>query len=334
MCILIAQPAGHIIPDEHLANGWRTNQDGGGFAYVVNHRVVIEKPFFDFQRFHDRYKEIVAQHPDSVVMVHMRITTHGKNDKTNTHPHRIHRGLAVGHNGIISIRTCSEFSDTVQYCRQIISKLPLTFLDNEAIKLLIARDIGTGNKLCFVRGDNTLHIINAEAGVYDEGIWYSNTSYRTYKWADTGYGYIKNDAYYAERRKNYNRYRQWEYEDEIEAASIPTKAEKEAAEERKRLDAWLTRQDEDTKARVKEAMDFPPDDKVCQRYVEEDEGETDDDDAPIPADREGTSFLVEFFEEDEVCVTDQETGAEGWMTPGPDSKYLHRVLYETTLGGD
>jgi hypothetical protein len=51
---------------------------------------------------------------------------------------------------------------------------------------LIQSYIGAGSKLAFLDTANSITIINESAGVWDEGIWYSNGGYKESKYYDAG----------------------------------------------------------------------------------------------------------------------------------------------------
>lgn len=179
MCIAIMSKEGVTIPKEHLEQSFRINDDGAGFMYAENEQLHIEKGFMDFDSFYAAYKP----HEEKPIAVHFRIKTHGSLDAANTHPFEVGKNLAVIHNGIINNVDCSQDktkSDTYWFNQKIlvpIYKRDSRFIFKEPFKELIKEYIGW-SKLVFLNNKGHHTIINEDKGVWDEGVWYSNTSYK------------------------------------------------------------------------------------------------------------------------------------------------------------
>lgn len=181
MCIAIYKPADKKLSKETLEICWDANPDGAGFMYVHNGSLRIKKGFMSFDRFFASFNNL--QHKSAVL--HFRIKTHGKVDEHNTHPFYVDKTLGFIHNGIISkVSTTSnkEMSDTWHFNESILKplfKLNEKFIDNEAIQELIDSYIGA-SKLVFMDKNENVWIINEGLGNWDEGIWYSNSSYKPF----------------------------------------------------------------------------------------------------------------------------------------------------------
>lgn len=177
MCLLIYKPPGKKITKEAFERGFRINSDGGGFAWVENGKVFIRKPFWSVD---EMWKEYV-EHEDHQMIVHFRITTHGGTSADNCHPFDAGGGWAMGHNGMIALASPQTGeSDTRAYIREFIA--PITnvdpdFIKQDAIPKIMERHIGH-SKLVFINGKGEHLIVNEAAGTWDEGIWYSNCSFR------------------------------------------------------------------------------------------------------------------------------------------------------------
>lgn len=192
MCIAIVKTKKGIITDEQLKNCWNRNPDGAGFAYPCNNKVVIRKGYFNFDKFLKDYRA-VEKTCKSNMLIHFRISTSGNIDTTNCHPHRVNDKMAMIHNGIlhIDVPKNSPVSDTVLYCKNYLQKLPKGFTSSDVIMEYIEEHIGSGNKFCFIEADGKYSIVNESAGKWDNGVWYSNESYKqpriTYSnWYKTG----------------------------------------------------------------------------------------------------------------------------------------------------
>lgn len=177
MCIAVHQPPGKIIDQNTLENCWDNNPDGAGFMYATKGKIVVFKEMHSFQRFWNAYSAAMsgaAQGKD--VVLHFRISTGGKIDRANCHPHRVHDDLAFVHNGILAYPSSKKFSDTVLFNKDILQGLPKDFLESSEILHLIEMAAGT-DKLVFLDSTGFVVILNKGLGVEDNGIWYSNRAY-------------------------------------------------------------------------------------------------------------------------------------------------------------
>jgi len=181
MCIACLSPEGVIIPVEYLEESFRSNPDGAGFAYAENEQLHIEKGFMSFDEFYSAYKP----HEEKAAAVHFRITTHGNTDAENTHPFSVGKNLCMIHNGIINAvdRPDKTKSDTYWFNQKIlvpVYKRDSRFIFKEHFKDLITEYIGY-SKLVFLNNKGHYTIVNENKGHWDEGVWYSNTSYKPRK---------------------------------------------------------------------------------------------------------------------------------------------------------
>ena len=195
MCIAIYKPEEKIISKATLQECYSSNPDGAGFMFADNKQLNIEKGFFNFDSFYNAYK----QHQDKKVVIHFRIKTHGEINKTNCHPFAVNSSLAFVHNGIISgLDGDKTLSDTIHFNEQILQPLVnkwgnLALFQDPMINLLETR-IGY-SKLIFLDRHGNHKIMNEQKGEWDDGIWYSNNSYKPYvppattSWLNDTYNY-------------------------------------------------------------------------------------------------------------------------------------------------
>lgn len=179
MCIAIYKPEGKIIPYATLKECYDANPDGAGFMYAEDKQLHIQKGFFTLQDF---YKEYV-KHQDKKAVLHFRIKTHGKIDTTNCHPFAVNNALGFVHNGIISGFGDSDHSDTIGFnhgvLQPLVNKWGNLALFQDPMKDLIESRIGY-SKLIFLDRHGNHNILNEAKGIWDDGIWYSNNSYKPY----------------------------------------------------------------------------------------------------------------------------------------------------------
>ena len=194
MCIAIYKPEGKVLSLATLKECYTSNPDGAGFMYAENKKLHIEKGFFSFKSFYDAFKK----HEDKQTVIHFRIKTHGKIDTANCHPFAVNNAIGFVHNGVISGFGDSDFSDTVRFNEQILRPLVnkwgnLALFQDPIIDLIESR-IGY-SKLVFLDRHGNHKIMNESKGVWDDGVWFSNTSYKPYvapatpSWLDKTYNY-------------------------------------------------------------------------------------------------------------------------------------------------
>ena len=179
MCIAIYKPAGKVLSQETLKECYDNNPDGAGFMYAEDKKLHIEKGFFSLQSFYEAY----VKHQDKKAVLHFRIKTHGKIDTTNCHPFAVNSSLAFVHNGIISGFGDSDHSDTIGFnhgvLQPLVNKWGNLALFQDPMKDLIESRIGY-SKLIFLDRHGNHNILNESKGEWDNGIWYSNNSYKPY----------------------------------------------------------------------------------------------------------------------------------------------------------
>jgi hypothetical protein len=179
MCIAIYKPEGKIIPYATLKECYDANPDGAGFMYAENKKLHIEKGFFSLQSFYEAY----VKHQDKQAVLHFRIKTHGKIDTTNCHPFAVNNSLGFVHNGIITGYGDLNHSDTIGFNQAVLQPLVNKWgnlaLFQDPMKELIESRIGY-SKLIFLDRHGNHNILNETKGVWDDGVWYSNNSYKPY----------------------------------------------------------------------------------------------------------------------------------------------------------
>jgi len=179
MCIAIYKPQDKILSQATLKECYDSNPDGAGFMYAQNKKLHIEKGFFSYDSFYKAYKE----HEHKQTVIHFRIKTHGKIDTTNCHPFAVNNAIGFVHNGIINGFGDTNHSDTIGFNNAILQPLVhkwgnLALFQDPIINLIEGR-IGY-SKLVFLDRHGNHKIMNEGKGVWDDGVWYSNNSYKPY----------------------------------------------------------------------------------------------------------------------------------------------------------
>lgn len=177
MCLLIFKPADKTIPDTHLVTASDNNPHGCGIAVAMGDRVIIEKdPTWKAEQIINRLMHYEG-HP---AIVHFRYATHGSKNDANTHPFKLNDNWVAAHNGVISsIKTLEDESDTRAFLR--LNVIPILEhgweLDQEDIVELLSQEMGSYNKMTFLRKDGVYSIANEKQGHWKDGNWYSNHGY-------------------------------------------------------------------------------------------------------------------------------------------------------------
>lgn len=175
MCLAIYKPAGKNVPEDHLEEGFQSNRDGAGFAYVENGIVRYMKGFFDYKTFLENYKERVKDEYPAVI--HFRWATVGEKNTDNCHPFEAGNGGVLVHNGPQIQKLGDEVnSDSRVFAERIIQ--PMTPEVITTAKEVLEGYLGY-NKVVLLYADQVI-ILNEDAGVWDDGIWYSNDGYRSW----------------------------------------------------------------------------------------------------------------------------------------------------------
>lgn len=187
MCIMALQPRqSAVIPDSILRECWKGNHDGAGYMFSHRGELVIRKPFYKLKPLLAAYCIDHAAYGDtSPFVLHFRYATHGGKTTGNTHPHYAQPGLGFAHNGIlpVDIPKGSDDSDTVVFGRQYLSHLTIAELLGDAFAKEMGEAIGSFNKLILMDGAGNTSIVNQDAGILDNGIWWSNAGYLPSRYA-------------------------------------------------------------------------------------------------------------------------------------------------------
>lgn len=208
MCIAILLPAFKEIDKKTLKICNSTNPDGFGFAYFAD-RLIIKKEV-DKNRMDaamDKFIKIRKKFIDKPFLVHFRIATHGVVSYRCCHPFKINKNAVFCHNGILrydyGVDRNSLDSDTMMFNKNILQKIEKNCLNefikgnSKVLKDLLEGYIGTGNKMIFLNKDGNFTILNERLGIWDNGVWYSNDSYKDkiIVFPKYNYNYYENDWY-------------------------------------------------------------------------------------------------------------------------------------------
>jgi glutamine amidotransferase len=212
MCIIASKPEGFTLDQETITNMWDNNPDGAGFMYAKGEQLIIVKGLMTLEDFKQAYQR-VGELP---AVLHFRIKTHGKKNEVNTHPFRISNKLAFAHNGIISNIHCSDKdkSDTWHFNETILK--PMVQHDGGFFRKPYNIELLKGfigwSKLAFMDNKGKMYFINEDKGEWQDGVWFSNTSYRAKKQKSKEVVPFVGDYYHHQPYKsNYRQYGQFNF---------------------------------------------------------------------------------------------------------------------------
>lgn len=185
MCCIAAQAIGKKLPVDALENMWSHNDDGAGYCFVNEFgQLTVRKPFFKLKKLLRSYNADYALHgANSPFIVHVRWSTHGNNNKLNTHPHTICGSeVALSHNGVLSDFLPPhgrDISDTVFFCRTVFEYRATEHVMDATFRKILGKMIGKSNKFAMMDKNKNLSIVNEDQGVWDDesGVWFSNADY-------------------------------------------------------------------------------------------------------------------------------------------------------------
>jgi hypothetical protein len=177
MCIAIYKPKNKLISEATLAQCFKANDDGAGFLIAKDKKLIMKKGFFTFDEFYGAWKK----YENEQALIHFRIKTHGDLTKDNCHPFMVNSGLGFIHNGVIAGFGKDNMSDTNHFnneiLRPLVAKYGNQILFEPGIKTLIENKIGY-SKLAFLDRHGNVNLFNESKGVWDNEVWYSNSSYK------------------------------------------------------------------------------------------------------------------------------------------------------------
>jgi predicted glutamine amidotransferase len=151
--------------------------------YANKGRIEVRKELYSFEKFMKLKTE--ADKLGGTIVLHFRISTSGGVNDENIHPFKVNDSLYFCHNGIldIDVPTTSKINDTQIFNNAFMKGLPKGFERDDTIMNLLEYSIGTRNKFVFLNSFGEFYILNESEGVWDNGLWFSNTTYlysRTY----------------------------------------------------------------------------------------------------------------------------------------------------------
>ncbi len=191
MCIICVSPRGVRQPSAAVIwSMFENNPHGAGYMVARNGKVRISKGYMTIEDYLHALRQERFGKEDSVVY-HFRISTQAGVRPEMTHPFPLSNRLAhmkeldiecrcgIAHNGIIPLTTDpanKEYSDTALFIKEYLTKIlhtPRDLRDEGKLK-----EIGELAKSKLAIMDGSGYIATVGTFIKDNGLLYSNTSYR------------------------------------------------------------------------------------------------------------------------------------------------------------
>ncbi|MEV3965198.1 hypothetical protein AB0M34_30675 [Nocardia sp. NPDC050193] len=189
MCLLTYFPAG-IAPDPvELHLGAVANPHGHGFAVIAEpeHRIIVGRGM-RAEKMIDRFMTMRDRYPNGPGLFHSRYATRGVHGVENCHPFRLGGDprTVLAHNGTLPKRVWPRAydrrSDTRIAAEEYLPTEPFGSIDTHRGVRGLESWLGS-SKLVLLTLDPTYqqqaYLFNERAGMWADGIWYSNTTYKT-----------------------------------------------------------------------------------------------------------------------------------------------------------
>jgi predicted glutamine amidotransferase len=199
MCIAIYKPADKSISLETLKICYENNDDGCGFAFINGEGKLEIFKTMEFDAWWLAYQEALLESPDSPFLIHFRIGTHGEKSTFNCHPFWVDNNHVFMHNGtVVEAPLCPDKkrSDTQMFNDTVLKQLPENWFYSPGLKTLVEHYI-KHSKIVVMNNKGEVSIFNEKLGEWADGVWYSNTGYKSVK--------VIHLPYYANNRNRYTR---------------------------------------------------------------------------------------------------------------------------------
>lgn len=177
---------------DHLTCGAENNPDGFGFA-IHDGTSIIRDSGLNFEAVLEKFVKYRQNH-NGPALFHSRITTHGGTSLDNCHPFQLGKDnlTVVAHNGMLPIKEDKGRSDTRIFAEDLMPSWGGASLLNTKRQRKKIGKFAAGSKLVFLSANpavlNDYYIINENLGHWDNGVWWSNTSYKYSRYSYSGGG--------------------------------------------------------------------------------------------------------------------------------------------------
>lgn len=186
MCLLVVCEPNSTPNADDLHTSACKNPHGFGFAIIAGDKIISERSMSASKSI-ARFLELREQYPDGYAMWHARYATHGVKNEYNCHPFKVGDSdlTYLAHNGIldVTIAKSDKRSDTRVFAEDTLPLIGgVSALDDDTVWTMVSK-WASGSKICILTLDpsakHNFYLINDSLGHWDDnGIWWSNSSYK------------------------------------------------------------------------------------------------------------------------------------------------------------
>jgi predicted glutamine amidotransferase len=186
MCLLTVFTPDAEFDTLRMSTAADNNPDGFGFAMLLDGHIARFRSM-SYNETADEFQRLRGLYPDTWAMFHHRFSTGGGETVENCHPFSWAHDerVAIGHNGILPIQPGRRKSDTRIWAENHLGNLHPTVLDSENWFGKTETWLGSSKAVVLsAHPDNVygLYILNEHFGHWEDGVWWSNDSYRSYRY--------------------------------------------------------------------------------------------------------------------------------------------------------
>lgn len=191
MCLLLVASPGSIPKKKDLECASCNNPHGFGYAVIAGDKIITGRGM-SAKKVIAEFLQVRKEYPNSYALFHARYATHGVKNEENCHPFKVggDERTYLAHNGIldVDIHATDKRSDTRVFAEDILPTLGgVSQLDNDNVWKILSK-WSSGSKIAVLTVDpsavDQCYIINESAGHWDnEGIWWSNDTYKESAWS-------------------------------------------------------------------------------------------------------------------------------------------------------
>ena len=191
MCLLVVASPNSTPRKKDLECASCNNPHGFGFAVITPNGIVTGRGMSS-KKVIKKFLEVRKEFPNSYAMFHARYATHGVKNEDNCHPFKVPSkyDTYLAHNGILDINISAgdRRSDTRIFAEDTLFAMGgVTALDDAHVWTMVSK-WALGSKIVVFTLDpdanDQCYIINENAGHWDnEGMWWSNSTYKESTWS-------------------------------------------------------------------------------------------------------------------------------------------------------
>ena len=191
MCLLVVASPNSTPRKKDLECASCNNPHGFGFAVITPNGIVTGRGMSS-KKVIKKFLEVRKEFPNSYAMFHARYATHGVKNEDNCHPFKVPSkyDTYLAHNGILDINISAgdKRSDTRIFAEDTLFAMGgVTALDDAHVWTMVSKWT-LGSKIVIFTLDpdanDQCYIINENAGHWDnEGMWWSNSTYKESTWS-------------------------------------------------------------------------------------------------------------------------------------------------------